>query len=144
MWACNEATFTAITPNIVQVDWTSTSTKMSTAEGNCICFCTNHSKMTARTIDIGLYMTKSDLAQNTQAVDTPQKHQHFPKSHHTLCPTHCSYRSPLYLHLEYYFLLIEADPVYMGLHETGRYIWKTSKQSNIATLWFQRLALAYL
>ena len=135
MWAFNETTFTAITANIVQVDWTSTSTKMSTAEGHCICFCTNHSKMTVRTIDIGLYMTNSDLEQNIQAADTPQKHQHFPRSHHTLCPTHCLCRSPLYLHLEYYLLLIEADQVYMELHEISRHIMQNFQAVEHSNTW---------
>ena len=37
VWTVNQVTLTASTVNIVQVDWTSTSTKVSTAESNCIC-----------------------------------------------------------------------------------------------------------
>ena len=37
MWAVSKTTFTATAVNIVQVDWTSTITKMSTAEGQCTC-----------------------------------------------------------------------------------------------------------
>ena len=36
--AVSEVGLTASTANIVQVDRTSASTKMSTAKGNCICF----------------------------------------------------------------------------------------------------------
>ena len=37
-WAVNEMTFTATAANIIQVDWTSASTKVSTVEGYCICW----------------------------------------------------------------------------------------------------------
>ena len=97
---------------------------------------TNHSKMTVRTIDIGLYMTKSDLAQNIQAADTPQKHQYHPRSHHTLCPTHCSCRSPLCLHSQCYLLPVAADQVCMGLHETGRYIMQNFQAVKHSNTWF--------
>ena len=38
VWAVSEVTFTASTVNIVQVDWTSTSTKVSTTKGNSTCW----------------------------------------------------------------------------------------------------------
>jgi len=38
MGAIDEVGFTASTPNIVQVDCTSASTKMSITEGYCICY----------------------------------------------------------------------------------------------------------
>ena len=41
-----------------------------------------------------------NLEWSIPVVDTPQWHQCFPSSHHTQCPTHCSYRSQLCLHLE--------------------------------------------
>ena len=36
-WTVNESTFTTTASNIVQVNWTNASTKMSTAEGHCTC-----------------------------------------------------------------------------------------------------------
>ena len=36
-WAVKEVTLSATTSNIVQIDWTSTTTKLSSIVGNCIC-----------------------------------------------------------------------------------------------------------
>ena len=49
------------------------------------------------------------------AVDTQPWHHYCPRSHHTQCPTHCSYRSPLFPHLEYYHLPVAVDQLYKEL-----------------------------
>ena len=38
-WAVQETTFTATASNIVQIDRTSTTTKLTSTKGNCICWC---------------------------------------------------------------------------------------------------------
>ena len=50
------------------------------------------------------------------AVDTPQMHQYFPRSHHTQYPTYCSCRSLLGLHLQHYLLPVVFDRLHMELH----------------------------
>ena len=60
-------------------------------------------------------LSNIDLEQNIPAVDTPQQHQHFPRSPHTQYPTHCLCRSPLCLHLQCYLQLVAADQFYKEL-----------------------------
>ena len=58
----------------------------------------------------------SNLEWSIPALDTPQWHQQFPRSHHTQCPTHGSCRSLLCLHLECFLLPVAAEQLYMGLY----------------------------
>ena len=62
----------------------------------------------------------ADLQQSILAVDTPQWHLYCSRSHHTQCPTHCSYRSPLCLHWECYLPLVAADQLYKELCSVGK------------------------
>jgi len=133
--ATDEGCLTASTPNVVKVDCTSASTKMCITKGHCICYnkyivmLAGKSQEVAQNFYISSYNTiglakntfikhklyiiepekLSDLEWSIQAVDTPQWHQYCSMSHHTQCPTHCSYRSLLGPHLECYLLLISAD-----------------------------------
>ena len=52
------------------------------------------------TLFVIYYDPCSDLEQSILAVDTPQWRHYCSRSHHTQCPTHCSYRSPLCPHWE--------------------------------------------
>ena len=72
------------------------------------------------------YPIKSELVFHLEwsilAVGTPLWHQYYSRSHHTQCPTHCSYRSPLSLHLERYFLQVGADRLCKVLFLKDAYI----------------------
>ena len=57
----------------------------------------------------------SNHEESILVLDTLQWHQYCSSSHHTQCPTHCSYRSPLSPHLECYHLLVAADQLCMEL-----------------------------
>ena len=59
----------------------------------------------------------SDLEWSIQAVGTPQWHQYCSSHHHTQCPTHCLYRSPLCPHLEHYLQLTAVDQLSMELQQ---------------------------
>ena len=110
-WTVSESTLTTTASNTVQVDWTNTSTKMSTAEWNCTCW-----SCTIVFIQLLIkHAIATDFEWSIPALDTPQQRQHFPRSHHTQCPTHCSCRSPLFLHLLCYLLPVAADQLYKEL-----------------------------
>ena len=57
----------------------------------------------------------ADLRLRNLVDDTPQWHQHFPRSRHTQYPTDCSYRSPLCLHLLCCLPQVAADHLYKKL-----------------------------
>ena len=82
----------------------------------CIVPCADLNKSSNVTRLETLYKTNiNDLEWSTQAVCTLQWHQYCSRSHHTQCPTHCSYRCPLCLHLECYLQPISLDQLSMEL-----------------------------
>ena len=84
--AVNEDSLTTSTVNIIQVDWASPSTKMSTVEGNCICWHFIMNNMSTETVE---KLSVTDHVRSILVVDTPQWHQCFPKSHHIQYSTGC-------------------------------------------------------
>ena len=110
MWTFNEVTFTATAVNIVQVDWTSASTKMSIAEGQCTCWW----RLSLPHLPVKL-MHATDLEWSTPTLDTQQRHHCYPRSHHRQYPTHCSCILPLCLHLQGFLPLVAVDQLYMAL-----------------------------
>ena len=101
MWTISEVILTTTASNTVQVDWTSSGTKVSTTESNCICCHDNASYLKIKMCSSCSSPKYMYLERSILAVDTPQQHQNFPSSHHTLYPTGYLYKSPLCLHLEH-------------------------------------------
>jgi len=83
----------------------------------CLLVKSSHMSGTSTSTQYYILDLVSDLEWSILAVDTPQWHQYCSSHHHTQYPTHCSYTSPLCLHLEYYHPPVAVDQLCMELQQ---------------------------